>query len=136
MDELEAIRKKKMDDMLNKSKADKIKTEIKVDDNSFEEMVIGQSKKTPIIVDFWATWCGPCVMLSPLLERLANEYKGKFILAKVNVDEAPIASQKYAIRSIPSVKLFRNGEIADEFVGALPEATIRSWINKNLGEEK
>ena len=136
MDELEDIRKKKIDEFLNKAKVDKIKIEIQVDDTSFDELVIEQSKKIPIIVDFWATWCNPCVMLSPLLSKFANEYKGQFVLAKVNVADAPLASQKYAVQSIPSVKLFKNGKIVDDFVGALPEPLIRAWINKNLGKDE
>jgi putative thioredoxin len=74
----------------------------------------------------------PCLMLSPILEKLAKEYNGKFILAKLNVDENRITSQKYGIMSIPSVKLFKNGKVVDEFVGALPEPSVREWLNKNI----
>ena len=132
MDELEKIRKKKMKELIKKSEEDKMKTEIEVNDNSFNEMVIEQSKKVPIVVDFWATWCMPCLMLSPALEKFAEEYKGKFILAKVNVDEARTAAQKYGIMSIPNVKMFKDGKVADEFIGAIPESQVKEWLDKKL----
>lgn len=103
-----------------------------VNDNTFQEKVIEQSKKLPVVVDFWASWCMPCVILGPVLEKVSKDYKGKFILAKVNVDESPILSRKYGIMSVPSVKMFKNGKIVDEFTGALPENSIRAWLNKNL----
>ncbi len=132
MDELEKIRKKKMKELIKKSEEDKMKTEIEVNDNSFNEMVIEQSKKVPIVVDFWATWCMPCLMLSPALEKFAEEYKGKFILAKVNVDEARTAAQKYGIMSIPNVKMFKDGKVVDEFIGAIPESQVKEWLDKKL----
>jgi len=136
MDEIEKIRKKKIEELIRKVEEDKMKTKIEVNDNSFNEMVIEQSKKVPIVVDFWATWCGPCLMLSPALEKFAEEYKGKFILAKVNVDEARTAAQKYGIMSIPNVKMFKDGEVVDEFIGALPELLVKNWIDKNLNKEE
>ena len=136
MDELEKIRKKKMEELIRKSKEDKMETKIEVNDNDFNEMVIEQSKKVPIVVDFWATWCGPCLMLSPALEKFAEEYQGKFILAKVNVDEARTAAQQYGIMSIPNVKMFKDGEVVDEFIGALPELLVKNWIDKNLNKEE
>ena len=111
-----------------------METEIEVNDNSFNEMVIEQSKKVPIVVDFWATWCMPCLMLSPALEKFAEEYQGKFILAKVNVGEARAVAQKYSIMSIPCVKMFKNGEVTDEFIGAIPEPMVKNWIDKNLNK--
>jgi len=132
MNELEKIRKKKMKELIKKSEEDKMKTEIEVNDNSFNEMVIEQSKKVPIVVDFWATWCMPCLMLSPALEKFAEEYKGKFILAKVNVDEARTAAQKYGIMSIPNVKMFKDGKVVDEFIGAIPESQVKEWLDKKL----
>ncbi|OYT55732.1 MAG: thioredoxin [Candidatus Aenigmarchaeota archaeon ex4484_14] len=131
MDEVEEIKKKKMEQLLKKSNYGEMKTEIEVDDNNFNELVVEQSKKIPVVVDFWATWCMPCLMLSPALEKAAKEYKGKFILAKLNVDEARITSQKYGIMSIPSVKMFKGGKVADEFIGAVPESVVRNWLDKN-----
>ncbi|MEM3399644.1 MAG: thioredoxin [Candidatus Micrarchaeia archaeon] len=106
--------------------------ELEVTDADFKTKVIEQSKRVPVVVDFWASWCMPCMMLAPILEKLANEYNGKFILAKVNVDENPETSARYGIMSIPSVKLFKNGEIVSEFLGAMPERYVRDWIEKNL----
>ncbi|MCD6216119.1 MAG: thioredoxin [Candidatus Aenigmarchaeota archaeon] len=129
MDELEKIKKKKIDELISRSN---IRTKIDVNDNNFNELVIEQSKKIPVVVDFWASWCMPCLMLGPILEKLAEEYKGKFVLAKLNVDEARLTSQKYGVMSIPSVKMFKDGKVVDEFTGAVPEPVVRSWLEKNL----
>ena len=106
--------------------------EIEVNDDNFNENVIIKSKEVPVVVDFWAQWCAPCIMLGPVLEKLAKEYEGKFILAKANVDQARQTAQQYQVRGIPSVKMFKNGKIIDEFVGAMPEENIKQWLNKNL----
>lgn len=106
---------------------------INVTDRDFEEKVIEKSEEIPIVVDFWAEWCAPCLILSPILERLAEEYNGKFVLVKVNVDNAKMKAQEYKIMSIPSIKMFKNGEIAGEFIGAVPEPNVRQWLDKNLG---
>lgn len=105
---------------------------IDVNDENFDENVIEQSNKVPVVVDFWASWCGPCMMLKPLLEKIAEEYKGKFILAKLNVEENQEKAGEYGIMSIPAVKMFKNGEIVDEFVGAMPESSIKEWLDTNL----
>jgi putative thioredoxin len=105
---------------------------IDVIDKDFQKQVIEQSKKLPILVDFYGTWCGPCRILGPILEKLAEKYNGKFILAKINVDESPKISQEYEIRSIPAVKLFKNGKIVSEFIGAMPEAEIKKFLDRNL----
>jgi putative thioredoxin len=107
-------------------------TQIEVDDRDFKEKVLEASKKIPIVVDFWADWCMPCLMLSPTLESLAKEYNGKFILAKGNIDEVRETASKYKVQGIPSVKMFKNGQIVAEFVGALPEDDVREWLDKNL----
>jgi len=132
-DELERIKREKLKKWMEIMKGNDInQTEIEVNDENFQEKVIEQSKKIPVFVDFWASWCMPCLMLSPILEKLAKESNGKFILAKLNVDENRITSQKYGIMSIPAVKLFKNGKVVDEFVGALPEPSVREWLNKNI----
>ncbi|MCK5449477.1 thioredoxin [Candidatus Pacearchaeota archaeon] len=106
--------------------------EIEVTDLNFEKEVIDKSKTVPVLVDFWASWCGPCMVLKPTLEKLAKEYGGKFILAKAETDNNQIHSEKFGVMSIPSVKLFKDGKVIDEFVGAQPEAKIKEWINQKL----
>jgi putative thioredoxin len=106
--------------------------EIDVNDANFEKEVIEKSKEIPVVVDFWAQWCGPCQMLGPILEKIAKEYDGKFILAKANVDEAKEKAAGYGVMGIPSVKMFKDGKIVDDFVGAIPEEAIKKWLDKNL----
>jgi putative thioredoxin len=132
MDELERIRMKKMEKLRNKMEASKMEIKVEANDGNFEKEVIEKSKNIPVVVDFWAEWCMPCRMLGPVLEKLAKDYNGKFILAKVNVDEAGEKSREYSIMSIPAVKLFKGGKVVDEFVGALPEEHIRGWLDNNL----
>jgi len=103
-----------------------------VNDENFQEKVIEQSKKIPVVVDFWSPHCMPCLILSPVLEKLEKEYKGKFLLAKLNVDKNPKTSESYKIMSIPTVKMFKNGRVVDEFIGALSEPLVRKWLDKNL----
>ena len=98
----------------------------------FDQAVIEASKSVPVLVDFWAEWCAPCRALKPVLEKLATEYQGKFILAKVNSDENQELAQRYGVRGIPNVKAFINGELADEFSGALPEPQIREFLKRIL----
>jgi len=103
-----------------------------VNDNNFEKEVLEKSKEIPIVVDFWASWCSPCLILGPMLEEISDEHKGKFILAKANVDENQLNAEKYGVRGIPAVKLFKDGNVIDEFVGAIPEQAIKDFIDKNL----
>ena len=131
MDELEEIKRKKMKELMKKLK-EKEENIIEVNDENFEEKVIEKSKKIPVIVDFFTTWCFPCKILSPTLEKIADEYKGKIILAKVNVDEARECAIKYNIQVVPTVKFFKDGKVLDEFVGVIPEERIKEWLNKNL----
>lgn len=102
---------------------------------NFEDIVIQGSHKHPVLVDFWASWCQPCQMLMPLLAQLAEDYQGKFILAKLNTEENQALATQYGIRSIPNVKLFVDGQEVDEFAGALPESAIREFLDRHLPRE-
>lgn len=107
-------------------------TEFIIDANelNFEYEVVAFSKNVPVLVDFWAEWCHPCKMLSPLLERLVQEANGSLRLAKVNIDQNPNLAMQYSVRSIPTVKAFVDGHVTSEFAGAQPEARLREFINK------
>ena len=105
---------------------------IDVTDLDFEKEVLEKSKSVPVLVDFWASWCGPCMMLKPVLEKLEKEYESKFILAKISVEENNEVASKYNIMSIPAVKLIKNGEVVDGFIGAQPESKIKEWLDQKL----
>ena len=99
-----------------------------VSEQDFQTEVIDRSKDVPVIVDFWAPWCAPCHALKPVLEKLAQEYQGKFFLAKVNADDNQALSAEFGVRGIPSVKAVYDGEIINEFSGALPEPAVREFL--------
>jgi putative thioredoxin len=98
----------------------------------FQRDVIEASREKPVLVDFWAAWCGPCRALTPVLEKLAAEFSDTWSFIKVNTDQHPEISSRYGIRGIPAVKLFVDGEVADEFTGVLPEHAIRQWLEKAI----
>ena len=97
---------------------------------NFEAKVLLPAETVPVVVDFWAPWCEPCKVLKPMLEKLAEEFKGRFLLAKVNADEYPELSQHFGVRSIPSVKVLFQGQLVDEFNGALPEGQVREFLER------
>ena len=98
---------------------------IEATDSNFDELVLGSDK--PVIVDFWAEWCGPCRMVGPIVEEVGVEFEGKAVVAKVDVDSNPGITAKYGIRNIPTILYFKNGDVADKQVGAVPKSTI---VNK------
>lgn len=96
-------------------------------DQSFQDLIKTSDK--PVLVDFWAPWCGPCKQLTPTIESLAEEMKDKAVIAKINIDDHPDSAAKYHVRGIPTLMIFKGGEVVDTKVGALPKAELAKWIN-------
>ena len=99
-----------------------------VTDQTFLDAVVERSKEVPVVVDFWAAWCGPCRALTPILHKLADEAEDSWDLATIDVDQNPVVSQGFRIQSIPAVRAFKDGEMVAQFNGALPESNVREWL--------
>ena len=127
--EIEKIRHRKLQDMIqqtvSKASSEANGTPITLTDETFQETV---SKQPVMVVDFWATWCGPCQMVSPIIEQLAQQYAGKVAFGKLNVDENPMVSNAFQIQSIPALLIFKNGKPVDGVIGAVPKQVIESRI--------
>lgn len=103
---------------------------IKIDKNNFQSDVLEATG--PVVVDFWAEWCGPCKMIAPALDEIATELDGKVKIAKINIDENPELAAQFGVRSIPTLMIFKGGEVADMKVGAAPKTALSSWISGNV----
>lgn len=103
-----------------------------VTDATFAQDVVAASSATPVLVDAWAEWCGPCRMIAPILDQLAAESNGRYKIAKLNVDENPLTSQQFGIRSIPTMLIFKNGQLVDQIVGAVPKQAITAKLEAQL----
>jgi len=108
-------------------------TNIKITDNNFEKEINSTDKF--VLVDFFATWCEPCTVLGPILERIAEHFKEKIIVMKANVDDVPVTAQKFEVESIPKIVLFKNGKAINGFVGLIPENKIKEWL-ENIIKQK
>jgi thioredoxin 1 len=102
---------------------------LELNDSTFDEAIKGEK---PVLVDFWAEWCGPCKMIGPLVEELAGDYEGKAVVAKLNVDENPQITARYGVRSIPTLLVFKNGQIVDKQVGAVPKSVLASKLQAQV----
>ncbi len=103
---------------------------VKISDDSFEADVLKADK--PVQVDYWAEWCGPCKQIGPALEEIAGEMEGKVTIAKLNIDDNPMAPGKYGVRGVPTLMLFKNGKVAATRVGAMPKSKILEWLNESV----
>ncbi len=103
---------------------------LEITDANFEELVMKSDK--PVVVDFWAEWCGPCRMVGPIIDEMHTEYEGKALIGKVNVDQNPEISSKFGVRNIPTILFVKNGEVADKSVGAVPKAQLTAKLDAIL----
>lgn len=105
---------------------------IELTDSNFQDTISNAGADQPVLVDFWAAWCGPCRLVGPIVEELAGEYEGKAVVGKVDVDTNPNVSMKFGIRSIPSLLIFKNGELVDTVIGAVPKVELKRRLDAQL----
>ena len=103
---------------------------VSITDSTFQQEVI--DSKIPVLVDFWAPWCGPCRMVAPVVDEVATQYDGQLKVVKVNTDESPTIAKEYSIRSIPTLIIFKNGKVVEQVVGAVPKTTLTNAVEKHL----
>jgi len=127
--ELERIKRRKLRELMKSLEMKEITTPIPLNDSNFDKIL---DSHVLILVDFWAPWCGPCRMIAPIIDELAAEYSGRVIFGKLNVDENPLTAQKFGIRGIPTLILFKNGKEVSRIVGVTPKNDIQKEIEKNL----
>jgi thioredoxin 1 len=132
-DEISAIMKRKIEMFEEKLKLmnelKKINKPLNLTDSNFD---LEKSKYSLLVVDFWAAWCGPCKMISPIIEQLAEQYSGKIVFGKVNVDENPLISQRFQIQSIPTLMILKKGQVIDVIIGALPKGQIENKVKQYI----
>jgi putative thioredoxin len=118
--------------MTNAALSNSLLTQVDISLENAQQYLIDESFKRPVVIDFWAEWCGPCKNLMPVLEKLATEYAGAFLLAKVNADDLQMISSQFGVRSLPTVMVMKDGQPIDGFAGALPEVQVRELLSKHL----
>lgn len=128
-EEIEEIRRRKIEEMLKRVIKPLHNKPIALTESNFLTEI---NKNRLVVVDFWAPWCGPCKMISPIIEQLATQYSGKVVFGKVNVDDNQSIAQRYSVQGIPSILIFKNGQVIDRLVGAVPKAYIESKIQPHL----
>ncbi|WP_456328326.1 thioredoxin [Archaeoglobus sp.] len=130
MDEIEEIRRKKLEELMKKVRGDKVVGKpVKLDSTNFKKFI---EENENVVVDFWAEWCGPCRIVSPIIDELAKEYANKVAFGKLNVDEARAIAMQYGISAIPTLIFFKKGKAVSAIVGAYPKSELKRWIEKNL----
>ncbi len=129
MDEIEEIKRRKLEELMRRVRGDTVSKPVSLDSRSFKRFL---DEHENVVVDFWAEWCGPCRMISPIIEELAKEYAGKVAFGKLNVDEAREIAMQFGISAIPTLIFFKRGKAVSAIVGAYPKSEIKRWIEKNI----